>query len=424
MLTVKSNFNEIDEGNSYIGYSEAFNIIKTNVHPLEVEELTISMCAGRIAASDLVALISYPSTDVSLKDGFAVNSADIVNADSDKPVCLTVDGAAFAGIKYEGRVKHGSAVKICSGSQIPHGADAVVSGEFCQEVSGGEVLVKADAGPGRNILHVGVEVEAGEVIVRNGEKLLPGKLGLAAAAGIDRVKVHRQPHVAIISIGDEVVAPGLKLNSGQLYASNMVTMEAWLAASGIPCVTSITSDNEANIKLNVNKHLPDADIILTSGGAWGSERDLVIGVMNKLGWQKLFHYVRMGPGKGIAFGLLENVPVFCLPGGPSSNVMAFLQLALPAILRMHGETGYPLQIINARLTENVKGRNQAWTEFKDAVLTYDNEGNYSVKLYKSKSRLQAIAGANALICIPEGRESLNENEVIPVQLLTPGLDLR
>jgi len=265
MLTVKSNFNEIDEGNSYIGYSEAFNIIKTNVHPLEVEELTINMCAGRIAASDLVALISYPSTDVSLKDGFAVKSADIVNADSDKPVCLTVDGAAFAGIKYEGRVKHGSAVKICSGSQIPHGADAVVSGEFCQEVSGGEVLVKADAGPGRNILHVGVEVEAGEVIVRNGEKLLPGKLGLAAAAGIDRVKVHRQPHVAIISIGDEVVAPGLKLNSGQLYASNMVTMEAWLAASGIPCVTSITSDNEANIKLNVNKHLPDADIILTSG---------------------------------------------------------------------------------------------------------------------------------------------------------------
>jgi len=228
--------------------------------------------------------------------------------------------------------------------------------------------------------------------------------------------------VAIISIGDELVAPGEKLHIGQLYASNLVTMEAWLASFGISCVTSVVADNEGSIKQELQKNLPNVDAILTSGGAWGSERDLVIGVLNKLGWQKLFHYVRMGPGKGIAFGLWENIPVFCLPGGPSSNGMAFLQLALPALLRMGGETRHPLQTVSARLTEDVKSRHQAWTEFKDAVVTLDSMGNYTVALYKNKGRLQAIASASGLICIPEGKEYLHSGDVVPVQLLTPRLD--
>ena len=420
---MKTDFNEIDEGNSYIGYSEALDIILNNVRQLSDEELYLGQCAGRIAASDLKALVSNPSIDVSLKDGFAVKSSDVIYADRHKPVSLTVAGSAFAGIKYDGHVKEGSAVKICSGSRIPDGADAVVSAEFCHEVSPREVMIKADAGPGRNILFAGIEVKAGETIVKSGEMLLPGKLGLAAAAGISRVKVYRRPRVAIISIGDEVVTPGMELNAGQLYASNMATMEAWLVSSDISCVTSIVSDNEENIRMELNKYLTGADVILTSGGAWGSERDLVIGVLDKLGWHKLFHYLRMGPGKGIAFGLLENIPVFCLPGGPSSNQMAFLQLAFPAILRMGGENRHPLPAIPAMLTEDVKGRHQAWTEFKDAVVTLDGGGNYTVSLYKSRSRLQAIAGANAIICIPEGIESLNKGDVVPVQLLRSRLDV-
>jgi len=260
---------------------------------------------------------------------------------------------------------------------------------------------------------------AGAPVISSGEILLPGRLGLAAAAGIDRVKVFRRPRAAIVSIGDEVVKPGLKLNAGQLYASNMVTMEAWLSSFSISCATSVAADNEADIAKELNRHLPEADVILTSGGAWGSERDLALGVMNNLGWKQLFHYVRMGPGKGVAFGLWKDVPVFCLPGGPSSNGMAFLQLALPAILLMAGHKGHPLRTIQAMLAEDVKGRHRAWTEFKDASVSCENDGSYSVSLYRNDSRLQSIAGAGGLICIPEGRDSLKKGEVVPVQLLTP-----
>jgi molybdopterin molybdotransferase len=225
----------------------------------------------------------------------------------------------------------------------------------------------------------------------------------------------------LIGVGDEVVAPGEVLHPGQLYASNLVTMQAWLTSFGISCVTSVVSDNEKAIKQELRRRLPGADAILTSGGAWGSERDLVVGSLNKLGWREIFHHVRMGPGKGIAFGLWEGKPVFCLPGGPASNEMAFLQLALPGILRMGGDTRHPLQTVSARLTENVKGRHPAWTEFKDATLSLDSTGNYTVRLYRNRSRLQAIARANSLVCIPEGTEALNSGEVLPVQILVPRL---
>jgi molybdopterin molybdotransferase len=410
-------FPEIDEGASYIGYREAFNLVCSNLQPVGVEETPLDSCVGRIVSEDLLALMSYPSTDVSLKDGFAVRSEEVAAASIHRQVCLRVIGSVFAGSEFEGEVKRGSAVKICSGAPIPQGLNAVVSGEFCRETSADEVWIFADAEPGRNVLRSGGEIAAGSTIARRGEVLRPGCLGLAAAAGISRVRTYRRPRAALIGVGDEVISPGQHLLPNQLYASNLVTIGAWLTSFGVPYVWSVVKDNEKAIKTELLKHLPSVDTILTSGGAWGSERDLVVGTLHRLGWREIFHNVRMGPGKGIAFGLLEGKPVFCLPGGPASNEMAFLQIALPGIFRMDGSNRHPLETVSARLTENVRGRHRAWTEFKDATLSFDVEGGYAVSLYENRSRLEAIAYANCLVCIPEGTESLDRGDVIPVQVL-------
>lgn len=412
-------FSEIDEGSHYVGYQEAFNLICSNVQPVGVEEMPLGLCVGRVASEDLVALVSYPSSDISLKDGFAVRSKSVVTASVQRPVCLRVIGSVFPGSRFEGEIRPGSAVKVYSGALIPHDLDAVVSGEFCEEVSPQEVFVRADAEQGRNVLRTGEEIRAGATIAKRGEVLLPGRLGLAAAAGVSRARVYRRPKAAVLGVGDEVVVPGGHLRLGHLYASNLVTMGAWLASFGVPFDSSVVKDNEDAIKRELLRHLPGVDVILTSGGAWGSECDLVVGVLDELGWQEIFHHVRMGPGKGIAFGIWDGKPVFCLPGGPASNEMAFVQLALPGILHMGGENRHPLQTVLARLTENLKGRHRAWTEFKEATLSCDSQGNYTVKLYKNRSRLQAIANANCLICIPEGKESLNLGEIVPVQILVP-----
>ena len=378
---------EIDEGTGYVGYREAFDLISSTVKPVGVEEISLASCVGRIAADDVRALISYPSVDVSLKDGFAVQSGDVASASPESPVQLRVIGSVFAGSSFDGEVQPGTSVKICSGAPIPGGADAVVSDEFCEEISADAVRARADAEKGRNILRAGAEVESGVVIVGKGDALLPGYLGMAAAAGISNIGVYKRPRVAVVGVGDEVVAPGERLSIGQLYASNLVTMAAWLASFDIPCVTAVVDDNEADIMRKLRDCVSDADVILTSGGAWGSERDLVVGTLDRMGWHEIFHHVRMGPGKGIAFGIWQDKPVFCLPGGPASNEMAFIQLALPGLLRMAGDVRHPLPVVSARLTENLAARHPAWTEFKDATITRGSDGKYTVGMYRHRSRL-------------------------------------
>jgi len=89
---------------------------------------------------------------------------------------------------------------------------------------------------------------------------------------------------------------------------------------------------------------------------------------------------------------------------------------------MGGDNRHPLQTVFARLTEDVKARNQAWTEFKEATLFQDPEGNWQVRLYRKRSRLQALANAQGFVCIPEGVDSLKSREIVPVQVLVPRLD--
>ncbi len=408
---------EIDEGATYRGYSEALELVLSNMLPVGTEEVGLEHCVGRILAEDAVARVNSPSADVSLKDGFAVRSVDAAEASPQRPVHLRVIGSVYAGSQFEGLVEPGTAVKICSGSALPAGADAVVAGEFCEELPS-DVRVKADAEVGRNVLRAGSDTTAGSTVVQKGEALLPDRVGLLAAAGIDRVEVFRRPKVAIIAIGDEVVDLGTRLRPGRLYASNLVALGAWLSSFGISCDTVVVGDDGDCIRRELRSRLPGTDVVLTSGGAWGSERDLVIQVLEDLGWRELFRRVRMGPGKGVAFGIWKGKAVFCLPGGPPSNEMAFLQLALPGILRMAGDERQPFQVVSATMTSDVQSRHPAWTEFIRATLSQDSKGNLRVTPHPSKSRLESMARATCLVLVPEGVSVLRRGQVARVQVLS------
>jgi len=410
-------------GRALIGFQEALERVRTRIRPLPPETLPVGQALHRTLAAEVAARVNSPTHDVSLKDGFAVMARDTAGAAPGRPATLLVGGSRFAGgLAEEGdrgpAVAAGRAVRVTSGAVLPRGADAVVGGEYCWEEDG-EIRLTDPVRAGKNVLARGADIRAGELLGRPGDVLSPGRIGWMAAAGVDRVPVHRLPRVALVATGDEVVAPGAPLRAGQLYASNLCTLAAWLRAFGVESRMRVLADRREDLLRELPALLQGADALLTSGGAWGSVRDLVIRVLDELGWEKVFHRVRLGPGKAVGFGLLDDKPVFCLPGGPPSNEMAFLQLALPGILRLGGRRRSPFPVLEARLTEPLEGREIDWTQIRRGRIEQDGDGVFRATPYLPASRLQSMALADCLIWLPEGVDRLEAGARVQVQLLCP-----
>ncbi|MGD8837405.1 MAG: molybdopterin molybdotransferase MoeA, partial [Desulfobacteraceae bacterium] len=316
-----------------LGLKEALGLTLQRVEPLPPIRVELLEGLNRALAEDICATVDSPSTDASMKDGYAVISSEVKDAKREDPVRLTLTDSLAAGESRKVRVLPGTAVRILTGARIPSGADAVVAEEFT-EVESNTLTVYNNAEPGRNILPKSSDVAAGQIVAGKGSMVTPGLAGMLAAAGHSRIDVVRPPSVSIIATGDEVVAPGRPLPEGKLYASNMTTLGGWCRRYGMQIHMEVVEDDFTAIHRMLGQQSETADAIVTSGGAWTGDRDLVAKVLDRLGWQQIFHRIRIGPGKAVGFGMLNHKPVFILPGGPPSNLMGFLQIALPGLLKL------------------------------------------------------------------------------------------
>jgi molybdopterin molybdotransferase len=398
----------------WVSFEEALKLTEKYLTLMPPEVLPLHECAQRIAAEDVYAKINSPSLTASLKDGYAVHSSDVASASEKTPVDLLLAGTVAAGETPGSVLEKGRTIRILTGAPLPEGAEAVVSQEFTRE-DDQKITFFADAEPGRNVLPKGTDVTEGEQIVHQGETLTAGHAGLLAAAGLESILVRRLPRVAIIATGDEIIAPGEPFRSGAIFASNLITLSAFLRFRNINVVTKIIKDRPDQIKVAISALLGESDVLLTIGGAWEGDKDYTLQVLQGLGWKAYYHRVRIGPGKAVSFGILQDKPVFCLPGGPPSNEMAFLQLAFPAVLAMSGDRSAALTTTQAVLTEEVRGQLD-WTQFIYAELR-EKDGEQYVTPLVASSRLKSMARARALIKIPEGEEVLPQGKKISIQLL-------
>ncbi|SMC52667.1 molybdopterin molybdochelatase [Desulfocicer vacuolatum DSM 3385] len=400
-----------------MGFEEALHITLDTIAPLGTENIDLSEATGRILAQTLISTIDSPSIDASLKDGYAVLSQDLAAVSGETPVHLTVTGdVAAAGGDKVGELISGTAMRILTGAEIPRGADAVLAEEFA-EIRGTTLVAGNSAGPGRNIMPRGTDVKKGQTIARKGDRIIPGLAGIIAASGFSGISVFKQPRVAIIATGDEVVAPGRPLPRGKLYASNMVTLNAFCRQWGMETVLLIAGDDPREIRNVLEKAMADADAVITSGGAWTGDRDLVAKILLELGWKKSFHRIRMGPGKAVGFGMLDQMPVFILPGGPPSNLMGFLQIAFPGIRALAGYKHPCLPTMRAALTSDLQGRDREWTQFVFGTINLQGDTPQFHSLGQ-KGRLQSMARATAIAAIPEGVTDVSQGAMVDVQILS------
>ncbi|MBF0099997.1 MAG: molybdopterin molybdotransferase MoeA [Desulfobacterales bacterium] len=393
-----------------IGYSHAIELAMMHLTDMPSEKRSVLEANNRVVSKDIIAKVNSPDVNASMKDGFAVISSDIEMASPSTPVELDVIDIVEAGSTAKKTIKSGQTIRILSGAPIPYGADAVLTEEFAR-VENNKIFALADAHKGRNILFQGSDVKKDEVLIHRHTTLTPSNIALLSAGGVSQVDVYKKPKVGLLATGNEVLLIGSLPEQGKLFASNIALQQAWLSAFGIETRVSISTDSFPVLSSAIQDMYSDCDVIITSGGAWKGDRDFIIQVLDMLGWHLIFHRVRMGPGKAVGMGMLNGKPVFCLPGGPPSNEMAFLMIALPCILKMTGFQSSPFLTLYGRLDSDLQGQKQ-WTNFFHCLISRDKH-HLVITPLPMERRLSSMAKTQAIVCIPEEMDTISKNHIVP-----------
>ncbi|MCC7262492.1 MAG: molybdopterin molybdotransferase MoeA [Candidatus Latescibacteria bacterium] len=314
---------------------QAQQLVLQDIPVLGVERVPLFDALGRVLAEGIAARHDNPPQDNSAMDGYALRHADIAGASAGQPVLLEVVEDIPAGYVPRKSVGPGQASRIMTGALVPEGADTVVRVEDTR-AEGKKAAVLVPPAVGANIRRRGEDVRAGQEVVPAGSPVTPGALALLASLQRALVPVHRQPVVAILSTGDELVEVDEPLAPGKIVNSNTYGLAALCLANGaLPLMLPIARDEEAQIRRAVESAL-SADFILSSGGVSVGDYDYVKKVLDDLGAQARLWRVAMKPGKPLFFCVLQGKPYFGLPGNPVSSLVSFLQFVRPALRKAAG----------------------------------------------------------------------------------------
>lgn len=391
---------------------------------LGLHEIPLAASVGQVLAAPILSPTDLPPFANSSMDGFAVCAADVQQAAAAHPVRLRVGGNVRAGEQDLPSMGRGEALRIATGAPLPTGADAVVPVELTTDprpMSGSalpdEVLITSPVQPGDYIRQSGQDVRAGALVFEAGRRLRPADVGMLAALGVANPRVHRQPRVAVVSTGDEVLEPEQPLTPGKIRDSNgYALLAAARAAGGIPLRLGIAPDHPQKLGQILDQALESgADLLVSSAGVSMGVFDLVRQAVEAHG-TVAFWRVNIRPGKPLLFGRYKGVPLFGLPGNPVSALVTFEIFVRPAIERMSGLRQSSRQVVEAVLDEPLRsdGRQsylRAKVQWKD--------GTYHASLTGTQDSgvLSSLLLANALIIVPAGVKMLQTGEVVETWLL-------
>jgi len=306
------------------------------VAPLVIEDVPLTAASGRVLARPMVALRDQPPFAASAMDGYAVRAADARPGAS-----LQLAGQSAAGRRADHILAPGHAIRIFTGAPLPDGADCVIIQEDVTAEAGRITLgPAAEPSPGANIRPPGNDFRAGATLGAP-RRLTPADIALLAAMHHPRVPVFRQPQVALIATGDELVTPGDEPGPDQIAASNSYGLHALLTALGArPRLLPIARDTLPALD-QAFALAGDADLIVTIGGASVGDHDLVARAAARAGMEPAFHKVAMRPGKPLMAGRLQGTALLGLPGNPVSAMVCGHVFLAPMIRVMSGLPAAP-----------------------------------------------------------------------------------
>jgi molybdopterin molybdotransferase len=370
------------------------------------EVVDLSEAAGRVLAEQIIADRDYPTVSRSVRDGFAVRSADV-------PGDLLVIGEVRAGETFGRDVGAGEAVEIMTGAPVPRGADAIVMVEHVT-IAGERVSVPRALQRGENISPQGSQARAGESLLEAGRRLDFAGIALLASVGSSRVAVFERPQVAILATGDEIVEVDQTPLDYQIRNSNAHALAVQVArAGGRPHVLPVARDFYDATRELVEQGLR-FDLLLLSGGVSAGKYDIVERVLTDLGAEFYFDRVLIMPGQPLVFGKVRDKFFFGLPGNPASAMVTFEIFARAAVELLGGEKESRLPLLAARLKRDFKQKT-GLTRFLPARVSADGSEVEAVS-WQGSGDVPAVARANAFLVTQPEQETWAVGDWIRVLL--------
>jgi len=389
---------------------DALAAILDRASPLGTEMVPLTAARGRFLAEDVLADADLPGLPRSSVDGYAVIASDAATD-------LQVLGEVTAGRLGDARVRPGSAMRIMTGGSLPEGTDAVVMFEDVEEVDGRAILQHKPR-QGENVHPVGMDLTAGQAVLSKGRRIGPAEVGLLATVGCVHVPVFRLPRVAMLATGDELVDPDQAPAPGAVRDSNRFAVMAAAQDAGAEIVFQAHArDDEATLERAMRSGLEAADVLITSGGVSMGTRDLIKPLLERMATIQ-FGRVSFKPGKPLTFAVTaEGKLCFGLPGFPVSSLITFEVFVRPALLKLAGAEQVLRPRIEVFLGHDIR-RDPVRPEYQRATVSWEDHHFVARTTgLQASSRLMSIVGANALLEIDPGTETLAKGTMVQALLL-------
>jgi molybdopterin molybdotransferase len=381
-----------------ISVAEARERLLRDTGPSSVEILSLDDAQGRVLAQDLLALRTQPPDPVSAMDGYAVRAEDI----SEAPAQLRVIGQAAAGHPFDGDVGVGETVRIFTGGVVPQGADTILIQENATSEADGMITANQSEPKGRYVRPAGLDFSKGEIVLKAGSVLDAGALCLSAAANHPSVTVFRQPRVAVLATGDELLPPGSDPGPGEIIASNSYGVSALATEAGAVVIDlGIARDNRGDLE-NALNHARDlkADVLVTLGGASVGDHDLVQDAFLEAGMTLDFWRIAMRPGKPLMLGQLSGLRILGLPGNPVSSLVCS-HLFLKPLIEALGGREPSARWITAKLASPLP-ENDRREDYMRGIASENDKGEIQIEVFgkQDSSMIRVFAEANVLVKRP------------------------
>ena len=396
-----------------VTYEQALSIVQERIgraNPMPpMETVSLDQARGRVLAEDVSADRDLPPFHRALRDGYALRTADLTVL----PVVLQCVGEVPAGRSFDGEVKSGQCVSIMTGAPLPVGADAVVMVEHTRPL-GEDIEIQRSVRRWENIVLQGSEAAVGACVLPSGRRLQAAEIGLLATVGKTTVPVYRQPSVAILPTGDEVVAVEQRPQWFQIRNSNAATLAAQVtAAGGVPVRLGIAPDRKDVLCEMIEQGL-ESDLLLLSGGVSLGKFDLVEEALGELGGEFFFQGVAIRPGKPLVFGRVRGLFFFGLPGNPVSTFVTFELFVRPALALLGGAGFEPPVFLRARLAKPCRQKTGLTTFMPARVWVQNRDPVVELVGWQGSGDLVGLAAANCFLVIHPDQTELTGGDWVDI----------